>query len=148
MICEQQAHPKALWIWKPVNSSCGRGIRLASHRLAWLRVTLATIMLLCEGCAVDTRPIFREEGLRLPYPSSCKPKVRMVSQRAGVVQRYVERPLLLDGYKFDLRLYVVITSYDPLKIYLFSEGLVRLATEKYRIAKQQQYSRIVEIRCR
>ncbi|KAK0059215.1 tubulin polyglutamylase TTLL7 [Biomphalaria pfeifferi] len=48
-----------------------------------------------------------------------------------VVQEYIDKPLLLDGYKFDLRIYVLITSCDPLRIFLFSDGLVRLATEKY-----------------
>lgn len=48
-----------------------------------------------------------------------------------VVSRYIDNPLLLYGHKFDLRLYVVITSYDPLKVYIFREGLVRFASEKY-----------------
>ncbi|KAH9492090.1 Tubulin polyglutamylase ttll7 [Bulinus truncatus] len=48
-----------------------------------------------------------------------------------VVQEYLDKPLLLDGYKFDLRIYVLITSCDPLRIFLFNDGLVRLATEKY-----------------
>ncbi|CAL1536025.1 unnamed protein product [Lymnaea stagnalis] len=48
-----------------------------------------------------------------------------------VVQEYIDKPLLLDGYKFDLRIYVLITSCDPLRIFLFNDGLVRLATEKY-----------------
>lgn len=49
-----------------------------------------------------------------------------------VVQRYLSRPFLLDGFKFDLRLYVFVASCDPLRIFLFPDGLVRLATEPYR----------------
>ncbi|KAJ8305797.1 hypothetical protein KUTeg_016342 [Tegillarca granosa] len=48
-----------------------------------------------------------------------------------IVQEYIDRPFLLDRFKFDLRLYVLITSCDPLRVYLFKDGLVRLSTEKY-----------------
>ena len=50
---------------------------------------------------------------------------------ACVISRYIDNPLLLFGHKFDLRIYVVVTCYDPLRIYVYREGLVRLATEKY-----------------
>ena len=38
---------------------------------------------------------------------------------------------MIDGYKYDLRIYVVVTCFEPLKIFLFREGLVRFATQKY-----------------
>ncbi|XP_077553749.1 tubulin monoglutamylase TTLL4-like [Haemaphysalis longicornis] len=48
-----------------------------------------------------------------------------------VVQRYVRNPYLINGTKFDLRLYALVTSFDPLKVYLFPDGLVRFASNKY-----------------
>ena len=47
-----------------------------------------------------------------------------------VVQRYVD-PLTIDGFKFDMRIYVLITSVSPLTIYMYKEGLSRFATEQY-----------------
>ena len=48
-----------------------------------------------------------------------------------VVQRYVPNPYLLDGLKFDLRLYVLVTSCHPLTIFWHKEGIARFATQAY-----------------
>eukprot|EP01112_Ceratiomyxa_fruticulosa_P003050 TRINITY_DN13454_c0_g1_i1.p1 TRINITY_DN13454_c0_g1~~TRINITY_DN13454_c0_g1_i1.p1 ORF type:complete len:539 (-),score=87.54 TRINITY_DN13454_c0_g1_i1:523-2028(-) len=48
-----------------------------------------------------------------------------------VVQRYIEHPLLVAGYKHDLRLYVLVASLDPLTIMLYNDGFARFSTKKY-----------------
>lgn len=48
-----------------------------------------------------------------------------------VVQRYIDRPYLVDGRKGHLRIYGLITSTEPLRAYVYSEGVVRFAPEPY-----------------
>ncbi|XP_069810678.1 probable tubulin polyglutamylase TTLL2 [Dendropsophus ebraccatus] len=50
-----------------------------------------------------------------------------------IVQKYITNPLLISGYKFDLRIYVCVTCFCPLTIYIYQEGLVRFATEKFNL---------------
>ncbi|XP_041120721.1 tubulin polyglutamylase TTLL4 isoform X2 [Polyodon spathula] len=52
-------------------------------------------------------------------------------RRPLLVQKYLNKPYLINGCKFDLRIYVYVTSYDPLRIYMFTDGLVRFASCKY-----------------
>lgn len=51
--------------------------------------------------------------------------------------RYIDNPLLIGSKKFDLRLYVLITSFQPLKAYLFKLGFCRFCTVKYDTSVQE-----------
>lgn len=100
---EQVMSEKKGWtyICKPTAGSQGRGLRLVKT-FAELRVPL-----------------------RDAFPTSLSRSAEYV------VQRYVSRPLLIDGFKFDCRCYVIVTSVVPLRAYLFEEGLARFCTAKY-----------------
>ena len=47
------------------------------------------------------------------------------------LQEYIANPFLINGLKFDLRLYVLLTSIEPVKLYIYEDGLVRFATIPY-----------------
>ncbi|XP_037961110.1 tubulin polyglutamylase TTLL4 isoform X2 [Teleopsis dalmanni] len=69
----------------------------------------------------------RGTGIRIVNKWSQFPKDRPL-----VVQKYIERPLLINDNKFDMRIYVVVTSINPLRIYIHKDGLARFASVKYR----------------
>jgi hypothetical protein len=48
-----------------------------------------------------------------------------------ICQQYVSKPFLIDGFKFDLRIYILISSCDPLRIFVYKDGLARFATVQY-----------------
>ncbi|MGH1439697.1 MAG: hypothetical protein ACRBBR_06275 [Cellvibrionaceae bacterium] len=48
-----------------------------------------------------------------------------------LIQRYLTDPHLYNGHKYVLRFYVLITSVEPLRFYLYREGFAKLASETY-----------------
>jgi len=45
--------------------------------------------------------------------------------------------LLLKGYKFDLRVYVLVTSFSPLEHFVYKEGITRLSTSPFSLDPQR-----------
>lgn len=90
-----------IWIMKPVDRCQGDGIFLA-NKLSEVKRRLAN--------AQQDAPRASSEYL---------------------ISRYIERPLLIGGRKFDLRLYVLVTSFRPLRAYLYKDGFCRVCCEQY-----------------
>ena len=54
---------------------------------------------------------------------------KLQKERNSVVQQYVQNPLLINDLKFDMRIYVLVTCIQPLRVYIYNDGIVRFATE-------------------
>lgn len=95
---------------------------------------------------------FKDMYIFKPTSASCGKGIKvigkkdMVPKRAGyLVSKYISKPHLLRGYKYDLRIYILVTCFEPLKAYIFKEGLVRLATQPYTTAKGSLKKRFVHL---
>ncbi|KAM9386324.1 tubulin polyglutamylase TTLL7 [Pholidichthys leucotaenia] len=67
---------------------------------------------------------------------------KLPAQEHFIVQEYLDKPFLMEGYKFDLRIYILVTSCDPLRIFLYNDGLVRMGTEKYHTPNEANLSQL------
>ena len=95
---------------------------------------------------------FKSMYIMKPAASSCGRGIKVIGKRTHVnkrsgyiVSKYVSKPHLIRGFKYDLRVYVLVTSFEPLKIYIFKEGLVRLATVPYTTSKSSLKQRFIHL---
>mmetsp|Transcript_95831 Transcript_95831/g.293072 ORF Transcript_95831/g.293072 Transcript_95831/m.293072 type:complete len:446 (-) Transcript_95831:9-1346(-) len=119
---KQQANG-AIWIMKPIGSAQGKGIFLFDklgqisnwrQRPAWLQRDEEQKN---PRAAARAKADEEEEERKDPEPY--------------VVQRYLSDPLLIGGKKFDLRLYVLVTSYAPLVVYMYRSGFARFSHSRF-----------------
>lgn len=101
---EYRKFPQTTWILKPCGKSQGTGIFLV-NKLSMLKKWS------------------RESKKYLQH--------HLTSKDTYVISRYINNPLLIGGKKFDLRIYVLVASFRPLKAYMFREGFCRFCTMKY-----------------
>jgi tubulin polyglutamylase TTLL6/13 len=59
-----------------------------------------------------------------------------------VAQDYIRRPFLIEGYKFDLRVYLLVASVSPLRVFLFDDGLVRMCSQPYQPPTRKNLSKV------
>ena len=84
------------------------------------------------GCDYISDSGCQGKGIHMVQSASGASKALAALEHLGVVaQRYIAKPYLINGLKFDIRIYVLVLSCDPLRVFLYDQGLVRFCTEKY-----------------
>jgi len=100
---EAEAASDSMWILKPSRGLGGKGIELV-HGSAALRERL--------------------------FPPHAEGRIANCPMEGWVVQRYVDRPLLLQGRKFDIRSYCLVARTEP-HLWFFHPGYCKVALEQY-----------------
>eukprot|EP00397_Hematodinium_sp_SG-2012_P032465 GEMP01034568.1.p1 GENE.GEMP01034568.1~~GEMP01034568.1.p1 ORF type:complete len:360 (+),score=74.08 GEMP01034568.1:338-1417(+) len=109
---EFRRNPNITWIMKPAGKAQGKGIFLVSKLGQLKKWSNQTKTPSPDGQTGAQKPFtpFREQY---------------------IISRYIDNPLLIGGKKFDLRLYVLVTSFRPMKAYLYQNGFCRFCHEQY-----------------
>ena len=86
-----------------------------------------------------------------PVAASCGRGIKLIDSKTNVSKKqgilackYVPNPHLINGLKYDLRVYVLVTSFNPMKVYIYDDGLVRFATEKYNLDPNKLNDRFID----
>jgi tubulin polyglutamylase TTLL9 len=117
LFVEEFKRNAGVWIMKPIGSAQGKGIFLFTK--------------LNEISEWKT-------DFKSGYQTAPKDK-KPDDVEAYVVQRYIQYPYLIGGKKFDMRLYVLISSFSPLKVYQYRRGFARFTNSRYSSDTQDIY---------
>ena len=102
LFVEEFKKSQGVWIMKPVGKSQGRGIFL-----------------------------FNKLAQIAQWKNDFRWKPESPQAEPYIVQRYIMNPLLIGGKKFDMRIYVLVVSYQPLIVYLYRTGFGRFTHHRY-----------------
>eukprot|EP00755_Sulcionema_specki_P008474 Sspe_Gene.41051::Locus_19845_Transcript_1_1_Confidence_1.000_Length_2310::g.41051::m.41051/K16599/TTLL1; tubulin polyglutamylase TTLL1 len=105
LFVEEYKKTNSLWIVKPANRAQGKGIFIVT-KLGQITKWAKQKWLQNDGTSSASKDQY-------------------------IISKYIEDPLLVGNKKFDLRLYVLVTSYRPLRAYLHKEGFARFCTVPY-----------------
>lgn len=119
---DYRKNPNAIWIMKPPAKAQGKGIFLftkVSQISEWRRDYKQTQQQRATG------------GVGAGAQSGAAVEGAATQPEAYLAQRYIDNPHLVGGKKYDLRLYVLVTSYAPLTVWLYRSGFARFCHHKY-----------------
>lgn len=105
-----------LWIVKPGGLSRGRKIRIFD---SYQEICQYAELSFISGTSGQ---------IQVDYSGAQRTKA---NNKAWVAQKYIENPLIILNRKFDIRVWVVVSSWNPLKVYYYNQPYIRFTSQDY-----------------
>ena len=118
-----------VWLLKPSNFNRGRGISVFS--------SIDQLKELVDAYQEIARSHLRSERFKPKSEPSKVPSLKFV------IQKYIERPLLINKRKFDIRMWVLMTQ--DMQGYLYRQGYLRTSSEEFTLSKDRLASGYVHL---
>lgn len=128
-----------LWLLKPTDFNRGRGINLFNklstldHYLKCFQKGEEPSVPAKGGSSSTTASSTKSQGSSL----------NLVKSHKFVVQKYIEKPLLIEGRKFDARVWALVDQ--DMNLYWFKEGYLRLSSEEFTLDDAQIEDKYVHL---
>ena len=106
------------WIIKPVNLNRGMCIKIENN---------------IEKIESEIKEIKEKSKIGNLYDGKQKKCKRLL------LQKYIEKPLLYQGRKFDIRIWVLLIGNKPNNVYIFKEGHLKASCLKYDLNSNDTY---------
>ena len=99
------SEPSHLWIYKPSSSNRGRGVKVVQGGQELYQILH------------EYHPQSIDANGNVTKSTSSSSSFNSVNPPRGILQQYIMRPLLVEGFKFDLRCYMLIARVSPMLVY-------------------------------
>ena len=165
----KRAGPSVTWIMKPSGRAQGKGIFLVAKLADVLDWRTQPIRL--DGGPVHHDPVAAAppattttpavasiagpaDGPAPSVPSSSASSAAAPGGAAEpdddkvesyIAQRYLSRPYLIGGKKFDMRIYVLVSSFVPLRVWLYREAFARFAGVLFSMDKKDVTNNVIHL---
>ncbi|EFO64348.1 Tubulin tyrosine ligase [Giardia lamblia P15] len=123
-----QTNMRNLWIVKPIGLNRGRGIKVVTNPEDAIKHM--------KGCQERAKEEQKAKATRVENFEQQLDDISTIDKIANIntsmsfiVQKYIEEPFLINGRKFDIRTYALITSDG--NAYIYEYGYLRLTSAKY-----------------
>ena len=113
-----------MWLLKPTGFNRGRGVTVFNSM-----EKLKSLIKFYSDETLD--PYTFVNAPKVDANEEVQSILTSVKSRTFVIQKYIERPLLIHDRKFDIRVWVLVNH--EMKVYFFKEGYVRTSSASYSI---------------